>query len=76
MTKSNRLQRFSDSGSANDECREDLEDVIGQQLIPRLLNAHNYIERLANSGLQPRAGKQSLNSTTLRKPVGSAIQCA
>ena len=57
MTKSNRLQRFSDSGSANDECREDLQDVIGQQLIPRLLNSHNYSERLANSEAPASSGK-------------------
>lgn len=47
MTKSNSLQRFSVSESANDECKEYLEDVIGQQLIPRLLNSHNYSEHLA-----------------------------
>ncbi|MCX5935437.1 MAG: hypothetical protein NTU99_11790, partial [Pseudanabaena sp. LacPavin_0818_WC45_MAG_42_6] len=57
MTKSNSLQRFSASGSANDECREDLQDVIGQQLIPRLLNSHNYSERLSSPEALASSGK-------------------
>jgi methanogenic corrinoid protein MtbC1 len=46
MTKSSSLHKLSDEGSANDECKEYLEDVIGQQLIPRLLNSQNYGELL------------------------------
>jgi methanogenic corrinoid protein MtbC1 len=46
MTKSSSLHRFSVEGSANDECNEVLADVIGQQLIPRLLNSQNYGELL------------------------------
>jgi len=46
MTKLNSLLRSSVQGSANDECKEFLEDVIGQQLIPRLLNSQHYNERL------------------------------
>ena len=49
MPKSNSLQKVSSfKGSANDECKEYLEDVIGQQLIPRLLNSQNYSERLSS----------------------------
>ncbi len=57
MTKPNSLHqalRFQES--ANDECREYLEDVIGQQLIPRLLNSQNYSQRLSSaeaSGIHP-----------------------
>jgi len=57
MPKSNSLQRFSVSGSANDECKEYLEDVIGQQLIPRLLNSHNYSERLATPNAPASSGE-------------------
>jgi methanogenic corrinoid protein MtbC1 len=48
MTKSNSLHKLSVQGSANDECKEFLEDVIGQQLIPRLLNSQNYSELLTS----------------------------
>jgi len=48
MTKLNSLHRLSVQGSANDECKEYLEDVIGKQLIPRLLNSQHYSERLAS----------------------------
>jgi methanogenic corrinoid protein MtbC1 len=46
-------------GSANDECKEYLEDVIGQQLIPRLLNSQNYGESL-NSAEVSGASAQDL----------------
>lgn len=48
MTKLNSLHRLSVQESANDECKEYLEDVIGKQLIPRLLNSQHYNERLAS----------------------------
>jgi len=46
MTQSSSQHKFSIEGSANDECKEVLEDVIAQQLIPRLLNSQNYGELL------------------------------
>ena len=49
MTKSNSLHKTGVEGSANDECREFLEDVIGKQLIPRLLNSQKYSELFATS---------------------------
>ncbi len=57
MPKSNSLQRFSVSGSANDECREYLEDVIERQLIPRLLNSQNYSERLTTPDASGASGE-------------------
>jgi len=48
MTNLNSLHRLSVQGSANDECKEFLEDVIGKQLIPRLLNSQHYNEQLAS----------------------------
>lgn len=60
MTNLNSFHRMTVQGSANDECKEFLEDVIGQQLIPRLLNSQHYNERLgspevsgANAGTLP-----------------------
>ena len=47
MSKLSSQQRPSDSQSANDECQESLQDVISEQLIPRLLNSQNYRQRLA-----------------------------
>jgi methanogenic corrinoid protein MtbC1 len=49
MTNLRSLHRSSVQGSANDECKEFLEDVIGQQLIPRLLNSQHYNERLVTA---------------------------
>jgi methanogenic corrinoid protein MtbC1 len=46
MSKLNSLQRLSVPASANDECKESLQDVISTQLIPRLLNSQHYSERL------------------------------
>lgn len=48
MSKLSSQHRLSDSESANDECQELLQDVISQQLIPRLLNSHNYNDRLGS----------------------------
>jgi methanogenic corrinoid protein MtbC1 len=54
------LQRLRVTASANDECKDSLQDVIAEQLIPRLLNSQNYSERLetpivsgANTGALP-----------------------
>lgn len=47
MSKLSSQQRPSDSQSANDECQESLQDIISEQLIPRLLNSQNYRQRLA-----------------------------
>jgi methanogenic corrinoid protein MtbC1 len=49
MPKLSSQQRLSETRSANDECKESLEDVISEQLIPRLLNSQNYNTRLANA---------------------------
>ena len=57
MANLNRSHRFSASESANDECKEYLEDVIGQQLIPRLLNSQNYSQRLANPEVSGASGQ-------------------
>jgi hypothetical protein len=48
MSKLNSLQRSSVPASANDECKESLQDVISTQLIPRLLNSQHFSERLEN----------------------------
>jgi len=48
MTNLNSLNRINVQGSANDECKEFLEDVIGKQLIPRLLNSQHYNAQLAS----------------------------
>ncbi len=47
MSKLSSQQRLMDTSSANDECQESIQDVISQQLIPRLLNSQIYSERLA-----------------------------
>jgi methanogenic corrinoid protein MtbC1 len=48
MSKLSSRQRLGDTESANDECQESLQDVISQQLIPRLLNSQNYNQSLAS----------------------------
>jgi methanogenic corrinoid protein MtbC1 len=47
MPKMNSMHHQRATDSANDECKESLQDLIGEQLIPRLLNSQNYRERLS-----------------------------
>lgn len=48
MPKLSSMNRPGEPGSANDECKESLQDLIDTQLIPRLLNSQNYREQLAS----------------------------
>ena len=40
-------KRLDDSRSANDECKDSLQKVVEEQLIPRLLSSQNYSARLS-----------------------------
>jgi len=44
MSSANRLQA---PRSANDECKDSLQKVVEEQLIPRLLSSQNYSARLS-----------------------------
>jgi len=69
MSKLGSQQRLTVSESANDECRESLQVVISEQLIPRLLNAQNHNARFTSSEAS------GANDTTLLEYIAFTDAC-